>query len=299
MYCVSCGKELKEGAYFCVGCGTPTGLACGKCGAVLPVGVCFCIKCGNPVSQIEKVKLASQKTIENPIVEQSPPQKSNKTVIGDVFFFGYYPNNKAKTVTPIEWIVLDKKGKKALIISKDIIDRRSFDDDGSKPLWKNCSLRLWLNKKFLKKAFSKDEQNRILLTSVVNDDESILFFKENNDTEDRIFLLSVDEVQQYFHLSKNKGEKNKSIYCYGLSCRCRETEYASAHGKFVPEWEATSSIFGGYTDEHPIISTDSWWLRSTDGFLNVAVVNKYGEVFKDGTSSISSRGVRPALWIQL
>lgn len=64
----------------------------------------------------------------------------------------------------------------------------SKKSDLSKVKWKNCNLREWLNKDFYK-TFSKKEQANIATTHVENTD---------GDTEDKIYLLSVEEAEQYF-----------------------------------------------------------------------------------------------------
>jgi class 3 adenylate cyclase/tetratricopeptide (TPR) repeat protein len=47
--CSSCGRENREGAVFCDGCGTSLAPDCAKCGAQLRVDARFCDSCGAPV----------------------------------------------------------------------------------------------------------------------------------------------------------------------------------------------------------------------------------------------------------
>ena len=69
--------------------------------------------------------------------------------------------------------------------------------------WKECSLREWLNGKFLQTSFTKEEKEAILETRTEKTNESA---KENDDeVYDRIFLLSWEEYQKYF---KKKGRPN-------------------------------------------------------------------------------------------
>ena len=49
MNCSSCGRENKEGAKFCRGCGGPLALTCAACGAPLEADGAFCDACGTAV----------------------------------------------------------------------------------------------------------------------------------------------------------------------------------------------------------------------------------------------------------
>ena len=95
---------------------------------------------------------------------------------------------------PIEWIVLEVKDNKALLLSKHILFRKTYDKNHS-CTWKTSSLRQYLNGEFYENCFTKSEKNAII-TSNIN--------VNSGDTKDRIFLLSVDEVYKYF---KNDQER--------------------------------------------------------------------------------------------
>jgi hypothetical protein len=63
------------------------------------------------------------------------------------------------------------------------------------PVWKTSSLRQYLNGEFYENCFTKIEKNAIITSDIkVN----------SGDTKDRIYLLSVDEVNKYF---KNNQER--------------------------------------------------------------------------------------------
>lgn len=64
--------------------------------------------------------------------------------------------------------------------------------------WENCTLRNWLNGAYLSSAFSSDEQARIVETSISNPDNSKYGTDGGNNTNDKVFLLSMDEVNKYF-----------------------------------------------------------------------------------------------------
>jgi len=102
---------------------------------------------------------------------------------------GAYPQNCGLEKEPIEWIVLKEEEHRCLCISKYLLDCRPYHNLSEKVIWKDCTLRNWLNHVFLMTAFSVEEREKILLSDVVNPAEN---------TQDYIFLLNYDEVEEYF-----------------------------------------------------------------------------------------------------
>lgn len=95
-----------------------------------------------------------------------------------------------------------------------------------------------------------------------------------NDTEDKVFLLSIEEANRYFK--------------YDSERQCVSTEYAKANGAYTYEIDGASNCF--------------WWLRSQGGYSNksASVVNSDGTVSKYGNAVDDNRDcVRPAMWISL
>lgn len=102
--------------------------------------------------------------------------------------FGTYANK------PIEWKFLEIKNNQALLLSKNILFKDCFDDKGT-GTWSESSLRKKLNVEFFKECFTQKEQNKILTRhNSVN----------SGDTEDKIFLLSKDELNQYFNSNQER-----------------------------------------------------------------------------------------------
>lgn len=58
-------------------------------------------------------------------------------------------------------------------------------------------MRKWLNEEFYNTAFSQDGAGHIVMTRVKNEDNKEWGTRGGNDTEDRIFLLSTEEVKHY------------------------------------------------------------------------------------------------------
>lgn len=85
----------------------------------------------------------------------------------DTVYFGSYPNHdvSGEVFEPLEWIILDKNGNEALLLSKNIIDSKVFDENGSNN-WNESSLNRWLNELFIDLAFTDEEKKRIIKKGV-------------------------------------------------------------------------------------------------------------------------------------
>ena len=88
----------------------------------------------------------------------------------DGIAFGRYPQSENGDVKPIEWLVLRHMGKKALLVSKYILDTQQFEENAANPsrcTWPNASLRMWLSTDFLNNAFTPRERAAIEKTLVI------------------------------------------------------------------------------------------------------------------------------------
>ena len=192
--------------------------------------------------------------------------------VGDIITFGHYEqdNELSSGPEPIEWQVLAAEPDRVLVISKYGLDAKPFNvTDTPSMTWEKCSLRMWLNGEFYNSAFSAAEQKRISQVTVKNPDNPEYGTTGGNDTEDRIFLLSIDEAEWYFASDTAR--------------QCQATAYAIANGGYVNK-------NSGYS---------IWNLRSPGIFrLNIAYVDQIGLVSTVGGSvSDFNELVRPALWL--
>ena len=106
------------------------------------------------------------------------------------------------------WTIIDidtnkNQEVKYLIITDDIVEKQKYDDLGKECTWKNCSLRLYLNKKFLQKNFNAIESKKIIVLKLKSHSEiynycSDLTINPPFITKDKIFILSIDEARRYF-----------------------------------------------------------------------------------------------------
>ena len=212
--------------------------------------------------------------------------------IGTIVAFGHYEQDGDEENGPeeIEWIVLDEKDGKSLLLSRYGLEAMPYHTKVMNITWAKCSLRTWLNKDFLESAFSEDEQDLILETKVDNSQKQG-YRRWNNwkktkggkNTKDRIFLLSYLEAKQYLGVTRS-DEGNPS----GVA---RMTE-------FVRQKTADSPYYRNMTEDSPEYGVCTWWLRSP-GYLQklVATVNWDGTLVAFEPAE-EAGGVRPALWVK-
>ena len=170
----------------------------------------------------------------------------------------------------IEWTVLKEEDGKALIITRYTIDAIPYNNDWVDSTWEMCSLRNWLNGEFIDASFSSEEQNRIESTHLVNDNNRSYGTNGGNDTEDKVFLLSLDEANELF-----------------ASDSARQTSPTSY-----------SESRGGQKHLNGMIY---WWIRTPgcEG-KSASFVHSAGYVNDRGRGVTDySIGVRPAMWITI
>lgn len=114
--------------------------------------------------------------------------------VGSVVPFGSYDHRLA-------WIVLEKDNGKALLVSKRVLDRKPYADNPQKATWEACSLREWLNDSFYNEAFSKKEQQCIVLSTLESQSDG-----QEGVTQDKVFILNMLEHQKYYDQIPNYGK---------------------------------------------------------------------------------------------
>ncbi len=249
---------------------------------------------------------------------------------GDIVVFGNYEqdNDAENGAEPIEWFILDMEDGQATLLSVYLLDgHRYHPEDVDKITWEDCGMRAWLNDDFLNAAFTEAEQKHIAVTNVVNEDNPIFGTPGGNDTSDKIWLLSLGDLEKYFHISVEEWvEREKmmeeppnaqtySKYCYDQDHRilAKPTAYAIRQGCDPIDIEAEVEIFSNATEPYPgyYASTIAefeavryadgcaeWRLRSLgDRESEAAFVVYDGRVEYRGTLLAWTLGVRPALTV--
>lgn len=101
------------------------------------------------------------------------------------------------------WRVLTIYNDKALIISDPIVARASYNTKLMNVVWKDCSLREYLNSTFMDE-FTDQERMRIVSSAVKNENNSEYGTSAGEDTIEFVFLLSSREMREYFSSDKDR-----------------------------------------------------------------------------------------------
>lgn len=183
--------------------------------------------------------------------------------------FGSYWKNNAGKKEHLKWFVLAEKDGKTLLLAKHGLDCRQYHygtyDTSCSTSWSESDLRKWLHSTFINNAFSEEEQQAIIPTqNKTNDDvENVL----PSFTEDKVFLLSVEEANKYLTQKTRK---------------CRPTPYAKYNN-------------AKYNDDNICF----WFLRTAGRY-------PYFALFVDCNGNINIVGmrvecdyfaIRPCIWV--
>lgn len=210
-------------------------------------------------------------------------QDGNGYTINNIYYFKY---------EPLKWQVLDPT--KGLVLSKSIIDSQAYsntiyknghDAYGNRAYWNNASytkyandyatssIRKWLNEDFYNTAFTSDQKQNILPTTLDNSAHSTDYSRYDSvSTTDNVFLLSYSEAQNASYGFTNNTSSTETRKAVG-------TDYAKAQGLYVNSNECSN-----------------WRLRSA-GYLSYRAckVNYDGYVYNYDDVDCTYSGVRPAL----
>ncbi|MFT9497250.1 DUF6273 domain-containing protein [Anaerosolibacter sp.] len=185
------------------------------------------------------------------------------------------------------WRVLDIQNNTALIITEDIIEQRAYHDAYKDITWADCALRKYLNGEFYDK-FNATDKSRIIPVINKNPDNQWYGSKGGADTQDSVFLLSIEEVVcKYFGDSSSKLQNRRKNQKYWFERKDENNSKRKSKFESYGWW---------------------WWLRSP-GRVNVKAVYIHGDgnigiqgnnILKGNISDGECKGgVRPCLWLKL
>ena len=192
--------------------------------------------------------------------------------VGSTFLFGAFEQNAntADGAEPIEWIVLKNDGKRALLISKQVLTCQPFHTAKENVSYKDSSLRAYLNGEFFLTAFSAAERSAVMtaINSNAAEQGNLAWNAQQwDDTDDQLFLLSFKDTAEFF---SDKTQRQTA-----------PTEYAKRQG--------TITLVLPHMD---------YWLRSAgNADATACIVNIHGE-YASATVT-DKKGIRPALWLDL
>lgn len=194
----------------------------------------------------------------------------------NIYFGNYWQSVKSEDATdsnkePVKWRVLANGGN-LFVVSDKNLDCVEYNSSAETVTWEECTLRKWLNSKFLDKAFSTQEQGAVLESLVVNEDGA-KGSEAGPDTYDKVYLLSIYEVidpELGFPTDwKDKGGTRVAL----------NTEYTKSKRAM------TNTDMSG-----------AWWLRTPGDAKNAANVFNAGNVFvRGGNVNNFIFAVRPAM----
>lgn len=189
---------------------------------------------------------------------------------GEFLEFGSYHVAVNNPKMPLRWRILSIEEDKALIITFMGIDVRNFNDTQGNSNWENSSMRKWLNTEFYSEAFTDSEKQLIVEADLMNYKNVTYRTDNGGKTKDKVFLLSIDEVERYFPTNQERIVK--------------PTAYARNKGIFIAP---NGNVW--------------WWLRSSGSTEAYAADVDYGgDVDKYGNDRYYGVNcVRPAIWISL
>ena len=232
--------------------------------------------------------------VDGVYVDEEPFEEVQPITVGEIIRFGDY-----------DWRVLDVQGNQALLLTEYVLFDHWYHHTFEEVTWETSDIRRYLNNEFFNR-FSPQDRARIAQTYVINSNNPWdwsdwgwhVSTPGGRNTWDRVFLLSIDEVQRSF------GDS-------GLVAR-GATMGANARAANEPAWPEWSIYGWGIMDQfseariaRDLQGTASrWWLRSP-GFAPIIAA----DVFHDGRLDMAGYnvfreggiggGVRPALWLYL
>lgn len=223
----------------------------------------------------------------------------------DNVYFGTYQQSSDGSgdynTDPVKWRVLSNANGRLFLLSDQNLEVFQYHTEEEDVTWETSTMRSWLNgygasantggssgidytsDNFLGSAFSTKEQAAIVETTVVNDDNKDDNYSTDgeggNNTNDRIFLLSIDEALDLRYFPK--GSNNR----YATN-----TPYVADGGRL-----------GTYMNGEDEGYLDNWWLRSPgrDNQYAAFIEQDGGDVFEGEWVNDKSSAVRPAFNLNL
>ena len=115
----------------------------------------------------------------------------------------------------------------------NILDCQPYNTESTEVTWETCSLRQWLNNDFYNTAFNESERKLIETTTLSNPDNPF-GGKGGNNTDDKVFCLSMEEVYSYLDILYETDSSYGGNFCFSLDFLREVTPYARDRGFDYP-----------------------------------------------------------------
>lgn len=194
--------------------------------------------------------------------------------VGDRIFFGSYFQGAEGEKQALSWIILEVDEDFALVTTEYVIDTMPFDDEGVIQ-WEDSDIRNWLNSEFKGAAFSEEEKSKIMCFEIENESNQEYNTDGGHNTDDEIFLLSFNDVSEYF------GEIDKKCYATPYTL---EKGVNQGSNDYVTYWLRSP----GSVD---IMGSEPGYAANIDF---TGAVKYYGN-----DVTLEGIGIRPAMWIKV
>lgn len=187
---------------------------------------------------------------------------------------------------PIKWRVLsiNEDGTDAFLMADQVVDLARYYEDGTVEItWEKSDIRQWLNSEFIDKAFTEKEKELIRETVVKTADNRWSGEAGGNDTVDKIYLPSIEEMLEP---------------AYGFSSDENEVDTRRAN--------CSAYVSKGGSARKDFDETTIYWLRSQGAEQGYpAKIGHWGEgaILKEleimEANAAVNRGVRPVMHVDL
>ncbi|MCQ2495264.1 MAG: DUF6273 domain-containing protein [Lachnospiraceae bacterium] len=181
---------------------------------------------------------------------------------------------------PIKWKVLSNSKGKVFLFSACGLDAQQYNNEFAKITWEYSPIRKWISTSFINNAFNSFERKLIKTAKLVNADSKYYDTEGGNDTKDKVFLLSHDDV-----LNPKYGF-SEDAWKEDIKRQCTITDYAKAMGVYT------------FNDGHGF-----YWLRSPECGANaISIYSGNGHVGNGGSRDVgylNFDAVCPALYLNL
>lgn len=188
-----------------------------------------------------------------------------------------------------EWRVLAVQDDRALIITESIIEQRPYHDAYVTTTWADCALRRYLNGDFYQ-GFSPEEQSSVIPVLNQNHDNRWYGTAGGADTQDYVFVLSLEEVCRYF------GDSLEKLYNKGKNQRYWFERKDENNSKRIAHLQENGWGWWWWLRSPGRVGVKAAYIFGTDGNIGIQGNNILKGNLSDGKCT---GGIRPALWLTI